>query len=317
MVKKKSAASSAVRQVERSVRDIRAKSKALLKAAQLDVREYRKQLATLKKQEIVSKRVDVRSHLPTRYMMNKLKKFKGVALGHELAVPVSKVSTHRARQYTEKGIANRIEKFLIVPKTAVKQKADVYKGHIRTTTQLERGEVSEIKYPATVHDMHDIIEWLAEHEQTLNQLKGPRDQFGFQLSGHNSRQGLANIRELIAYLMRYDGSNPKERGNIFKGKSAIQEFVIFRFRPEKGSNRPNLEPYYGVKRYSKGREKDRKDKRRSENYKREQERERKARQRMAEGEQEHRKRIEKQRTYDRARANERREARMAKKLMGD
>jgi hypothetical protein len=59
-------------------------------------------------------------------------------LGHELAVPVSKVSAHRARQYTEKGIASRIEKFLVIPKTAVKQKADVYKGHIRTTTELTR-----------------------------------------------------------------------------------------------------------------------------------------------------------------------------------
>jgi hypothetical protein len=316
LVKKKTASNKAVRQVERSIRDIRARSKALLKAAQLDVREYRKQLATLKKQEIVSRRVDVRSHQPTRYMLGKLKKFKGVALGHELAVPISKVSTHRARQYTDRGIANRIEKFLIVPKTAAKQKADVYKGHIRTTTQLERGEIAEVKYPATVHDMHDIVQWLADHEQTLNQLKGPRDQFGFQLSGHNSRQGLANIRELIAYLMKYDGSNPRERGDIFKSKSAIQEFVIFRFRPERGSNRPNLEPYYGVKRYSKGRTKDRKDQRRGEEYRREKEREKKARQRMAEDKETYENRIAKQRQRDRANANTRREKRMAKRLLG-
>jgi hypothetical protein len=315
LVKKKDAASKAVRQVERQVRDIRARSKALLKSAQLDVRNYRKQLSTLKKQEVVSKRIDARTHQPTRYMLRKIKKFKGVALGHELAVPIDKMSMHRAREYTQKGIADRVGKFLIVPKTAAKQKADVYKGHIRTTTQLDRGEFAEIKYPARIEDMHDILEWLAENEETLNELKGPRDQFGFQLSGHNSRQGLANVRELIAYLMQYDGTNPKDRGNIFKGKKSVQEFVIFRFRPEKGKNKPNLDPYYGTKRYTKL--KDRKDERRGANYKREKERERKARQRMSEGNKEHDARLEKQRQYDRARSNARREARMGKKLMGD
>lgn len=315
MVKKKDAASIAVRQAERSVRDIRKRSKLLLKNAQLDVRQYRKQLAELKRQEIVAKRINVRSHQPTRYMLSKLKTFKGVALGHELAVPVSKISPHRARQYTEKGIANRIGKFLVVPKTAAKQKADIYKGHIQVTTELQRGDFREIKYPANIHDMHNILEWLAEHEKDLNELKGPRDQFGFQLNGHNSRQGLANIRELIAYLMKYDGSNPKERGNLFK-KGSVDEFVIIRFRPAKGTNRPSMEPYYGEKRYS-PRKKDRKDERRGADYKREKERERKARQRMAEGTTEHERRLEKQRQRDRARANDRREARMAKRLMGD
>jgi hypothetical protein len=110
--------------------------------------------------------------------------------------------------------------------------------------------------------------------------------------------------------MKYDGTNPR-KGNIFRGKGLIQEFVIFRFRPERGSNKPDLEPYYGVKRYS--RQKDRKDERRGADYKREKERERKARQRMAEGKEQHEQRLEKQRRRDRAKANERREARMYKK----
>jgi hypothetical protein len=319
LVKKKSASAKAVRQVERSVRDIRARSKALLKSAQLDVREYRKQLATLKKQEIVSRRVDVRSHFPTRYMMNKIKKFKGVALGHELAVPISRISSHRARQYTEKGIASKIEKFLIVPKTAARQKADVYKGHIRTTTELNRGDEEVIKFPTTLDDMHDVVNWLRDNEQMINELKGGKGQLGFQLSGHNSRVGLANVRELISYLMKYDGSDPRLRGNIFSGssKKLVTEFVLIRFRPGKGSNVPQMEPYYGVKRYSKGREKDRKDQRRGEEYRREKEREKKARQRFAEDAETYENRLAKQRQRDRANANARREKRMAKRLLGE
>lgn len=319
MVKKKDAASKAVRQAEKSARAIRSRSKAILRRAELDVKSYKHQLSVLKQQGIISKRIQPRSHIPTRYMVNKLKKFKGVALGHELAVPVSKLSAHRARQYTEKGLASRVERFLIVPKTAVRQKADIYKDHIRTTTELQRGQEEVIKFPARLEDMYDVVNWLAENEQMINELKGPRGQLGFQLAGHNSRDGLANVRDLISYLQKYDGSNPRERGNIFNGssKQLVKEFVLIKFRPGRGSNTPEMEPYYGVKRYSKGREKDRKDKRRGEEYRREKAAQRKANQRALEDKEAYETRIAKQRQRDRANANNRREKRMAKKLMGD
>jgi hypothetical protein len=319
LVKRKDAASIAVRQAQLSVRAVRARSKELLRRAELDVKSYKHQLSVLKKQGIVAKRIKPRSHKPTHYMIKKLKQFRGVATGHELAVPVSKISPHRARQYTEKGIASRIGKFLVIPKTAAKQKADVYKGHIRTTTELRRGQEEVIKFPSRLDDMHDVLNWLVENEQMINELKGPKGQLGFQLSGHNSRVGLANVKELISYLHKYDGSDPRLRGNIFNGSSKriVTEFVLIRFRPGKGSNVPEMEPYYGVKRYSRGRGKDRKDQRRGEEYRRERERDRKARQRLSEDTQAHERRLSIQRERDRKRANDRREQRMAKKLMGD
>jgi hypothetical protein len=316
LVKKKDAASKAVRQAEKSVRDIRARTKSLLKRAQLNVREYRKELSTLRKQGVVSRRIDARSHQPTRYMLRKIKKFKAVALGHELAIPTAKLSPHRARQYTEKGLAERIGKFLVFPKTAVKQKADIFKGHIRTTTELTRGQEEVIKFPARLDDMHDVLNWLDENEEMINDLKGPRGQLGFQLSGYNSREGLANVQALIKYLHQYNGSDPRYRGNIFNGDSheIVKEFVIIRFRPTKGSVRPQMEPYYGTKRKSKY-ARDRKDQRRGEQYRREKERERKARQRLAEDQEAYENRIAKQRERDRRNANARREKRMAKRLL--
>jgi hypothetical protein len=318
LVKKKSDASTAVRQVEKSIREIRARSKQLLKRAELNVREYRREVATLKKQGIVSQRIQARSHQPTRYMINKLKKFKAVATGRELAVPIDKLSPHRAREYTEKGIASQIEKFLVIPKTAVRQRADVFKGHIRTTTELRRGQEEVIKFPSRLEDMHDILNWLADNERVVNELKGPRGQLGFQLGGHNSRDGLANVRELIRYLQKYNGTEPRYRGNIFNGhsKEIAREFVLIRFRPAKG-HKPTMDPYYGTKRFSKGHRKDRKDERRGEEYRREKERKRKARQRLAESQEAHNERLDKQRERDRAQANTRREKRMSKKLMGD
>jgi hypothetical protein len=108
--------------------------------------------------------------------------------------------------------------------------------------------------------MHDVLNWLADNETMINELKGPQGQLGFQLSGHNSRVGLANVKELIKYLQRYDGSDARLRGNIFNGhsKQIVTEFVLIRFRPGRGESvQPHMEPYYGVKRYSRGRGKDR------------------------------------------------------------
>jgi hypothetical protein len=86
-------------------------------------------------------------------------------------------------------------------------------------------------------------------------LKDREGQLGFQLGGHNSRVGLANVKELIKYLQRYDGSDPRLRGNIFNGHSRqlVTEFVLIRFRPGRGEKvQPHMDPYYGVKRYSRG-----------------------------------------------------------------
>lgn len=319
MVKKKSAPDRAVRQAEMDVKALRKRANKLLKSAQLDVKAYRHQLSVLKKQGIVAKRINVRSHLPTRYMMRKITKFKGVALGHDLAIPIRKLSPHRARQYTETGIAERIDKFLTVPKTAVRQRADIVKGHIRTVTELKRGQEEVIKFPSRMEDMHDILNWLDANEPMIRKLQGSHGQLGFQLSGYNSRTGLANVEALIKYLQQYDGSDPRYRGDIFSSentKRIAREFVLIRFRPAKRTEvRPHSEPYYGVKRPSKGLKKDRKDQRRNQEYKRERARMRKASQRLAEDQETHDKRVAKQRERDRARANERREKRMFNKLM--
>jgi hypothetical protein len=319
MVKKKDAASKAVSQAELSVASIRKRTKKILKSAQLDIKQYRKQLATLKKQGVVSKRVNAARHKPTRYMVGKIKKFKGVALGHELAVPLNKLSTHRAREYVENAMAKRIGKFITVPKTSAKQKADIFKGHVRITTQLKYGEEEVILFGSRFEDMHDILNWLRENEQRVNDLKGPHGQLGFQISGFNSRVGLANVRELIAYLEQYDGTNPSYRGNLFNGDShkIAQEFVIIRFRPNRrGPMHPTMEPYYGIKRRSKHAN-TRRAQSRYEHYKRENARKRKASQRLAEDKEAYENRLAKQRERDRRNANARREKRMAKKLLGD
>jgi hypothetical protein len=322
LVKKKSAIDSALRQAKADVARINKQKQQLLKRANLDIRGYRKELSTLKKQGVVSARINAAQHNPTRYMVSKLKKFKGVASGRELAVPISKMSVHRAREYTEKGIAERVGKFLVVPKTAAKQKADIYKGNIRIRTGLANGEETVIKFPVSLHDLTDFIEWAEDHADILNIERGPSDQFGFQIFGHNAKRGFPNIQSLVNYLMRYDGSTDEygtSRSNLQGTPLDRMDFVLMRFRPTKGRGdqvHPQLEPYYGKKKYSSKGKRGQGNKKYVEDYRRERNAQRVNKFRMSETKAERERRLEKQREYDRQRANERREERMSKRLLG-
>lgn len=312
MARRKSDIERAVSQAQSRVKEIRQRSKQLLKRAQMDVREYRKELSTLKKQGIVSKRINAARHYPTRYMLGKVKKFKGVATGRELAVPIEKLSLHRARQYIQKGTAKREGKFLILPKTAAKQRADVIKGHLATYTTLGWGEERVIFLPFEATDLNEFIAQLHDHESEINQLKEPTEQFGFQLYGHNAKRGFPSVNGdesgLLYYLetkYRHILSDPKA------AMKAFQNFVLIRFKNREGM--PNMEPYTGVKTY------DRKHRKSDPYYQevlRKRASQRKANQRSLETEEQRKRRLDLQRKRDQARANERREERMSKNLLG-
>lgn len=327
MVKKKDAASEALRQAELDVKAIRRKRKEILKRANLDLREYRRELQTLQKQHLVSPRIVTSKHQPTRYMIRKLKAFKAIATGHEIAVPASQLSPHRLRDYVEKGLAS-IQKFgkqqiVSIPKTAEHQKLVVEKGHLATITSLPRGTERVIKFPTTISDLQDFLKWAETNADTLQQLKGPQDQFGFQIFGHNSKQGFPFIggkngnpnSELVAYLSKYNHILDDRRAR----KQAIEEFVLIRFRSKPGKPmHPEMEPYYGAKKYSrKAQEKRGREKKLASEYRKQSNRQRQRKYRLNETPEQYEARLEKQRKYDQQRANDRREKRMAKRLMGD
>lgn len=310
MPKRKNDAERALSQAKKNADSYRRKAKQLLKAAKLDVKEYKKELAQLKKQGIVSKRIDARSHKPTRYMLTKIRKFKDVATGHAMAIPVSKVPSERRSKYISKGTARQQGEFLIVPKTATNQRADVVKGHIATYTNLGMGEERVIFLPFEAKDLNDIVKQLEDHESEINQLKEPNEQFGFQLFGHNAKRGFVDADDLHKYLTQNYShllTSPKQ------AQEALQEFVLIRFRNRKGI--PDMEPYHGVKYY--GKKNERRDDTYYQGVLRKRAAVRKANLRAKETPKQREERLEKQRSYDRSNANARREQRMHRRLFID
>jgi hypothetical protein len=312
MARKKTDAELAVSQARIHAKEIRKKSKLLLKRAKIDVREYRKELSTLKKQGIVAKRINAARHNATRYMLRKVKKFKGVATGKELAVPISRMSPHRARQYIEKGTAKREGKFLIVPKTAARQRLDIIKGHLATYTKLGQGEERVIFLPYEAKDLNEFIEQLKNHESEINSLKEPTEQFGFQLYGHNARKGFPSVNGDIHGLLHYLENNYQTiLSSPRKSRNAFQHFVLIRFKNKIGL--PQMGPYSGVKYY------DRKHRKNDPYYQRElrkRQTSRKQLQRKKETPEQKAKRLTLQRIRDNKRSNDRREKRMAERLLG-
>jgi hypothetical protein len=65
---------------------------------ELSIREYRSNLAKLKKAGLVSQRIDARSHKPTRYMRKQMAKFASVIKGNAKAVKAP--SRKAAKEYS-------------------------------------------------------------------------------------------------------------------------------------------------------------------------------------------------------------------------
>lgn len=216
--------------------------KSLLEKKGLTRREYARQLAALKKAGVVSKRIDARSHTPTRYMLNKIRKYKDVSSGHAFTVPVKKVPENIRAQYKERGVIEERDKFFIVPKTQANQRAQIVKGHIALYHPLSNGEHRVIFLPFKPEQMSELISLLRDSESELNQMKEKNEYFGFQLYGNNSLVGLPTAGELATYLQdRYAHILNNAKWN----KNAMQDlnFVLMRFKNTVG--RPTIEPYIG------------------------------------------------------------------------
>ena len=277
-----------IKSVSQDVKEIRRKSKELLKRANKSIREYRHELALLKKQQVVAKYIDIRKQRPTRYMLSKIRKFKDVLENKSIAVRAPKSIREK---YESKGIFETRRSFIIVPKRHEKQKSKISRGLIMNIKPLKNGEVEEIILPYVATDLEQLAYMIEDNQSEINQMKMPTEQFGFQLYGHNSRRGFPNANTpegLSTYIL----------GNyqhLFDKKNVLENIILFRYKYN-NARPPEFEPLHGdAKVYHIKRNDDRDPRWRwAMDKRREREAQRKARQRIAETEEQRQKRLEKQ-----------------------
>lgn len=223
----KNSNSQAIKDVEAQVKLARKKAKELLAKSGRDLRSVRSDVSKLKKAGLVSKRVDVRSYQPTRYMLSKIKKNADIISGEAVAVRAPKDVREK---YRDKGIFETRGSAVIVPREYANQRTRVSRGMIEISRALGNGEERRLVLPFKATDMQDVAQKLRS-DPSLEGMKKPDELFGFRLFGHNMATfGFPNAEELADYIeTRYS--------HLFSGKqgrSAVKHFELVRFK-SKGS----------------------------------------------------------------------------------
>lgn len=253
---RKGAASNQTRQalneIEQRIKDAQKKSRALLKKAGTDVRAVRHDVAALKKVGLVSKRVDVRKYLPTRYMLKKIERNRDVLSGESIAVRASKSIRDK---YVSKGIYEQRGSVLVVPREYANQRTRISRGLVEISRPLRIGEEIRLVLPFKATDMEGVAHKLKD-DPTLDGMKRGDELFGFRLYGHNMNTiGFPSADELADYILTH-------YSHLFSGKSGregVKHFELFRFKSGNSqlSMRPESERIYTPRKHQEHRRGDR------------------------------------------------------------
>lgn len=219
----KGASGQAVSDAQKQVRHFDKEAKALLAKAGRSVREVRHDVSQLKKAGLVSQRIDVRSYVPTKYMLKKIRKNADVLRGE---VETVKAPKDIRKKYVEKGLFEQRGSVLVVPKEYHNQRTKIKRGLLEISRPLGYGEERRVILPFKATDMEAVANKLRD-DPTLDGLKEPDELFGFRLFGHNMATiGFPDADELADYILtRYQ--------HLFSGKNgreAVKHFVLFRFK---------------------------------------------------------------------------------------
>jgi hypothetical protein len=255
MPRKKSAGkgltSQGVKDVKTTIRDAKKRARELLKKAGRDVRSVRHDVAELKKVGLVTKRLNVRSYLPSKYMLRKIEQNRDVLRGEMIAVKAPKAVRER---YTHKGIFEQRGSSLIVPREYSNQRTRINRGLVEISRELRMGEETRLILPFKATDMEGIARKL-QADPSLNGMKRPDELFGFRLFGHNMATiGFPSVEEFAGYIL-------EKYQHLFSGKDGregVKHFEMFRFKSRNSQlpEGPEQERVYTPRKQKRGPQKD-------------------------------------------------------------
>lgn len=168
------------------------------------LKTFRSNLALAKRKGVVRKSIDARSHKPTKYLQSKLKRLEGVLQGNIAAV---KVSPKVRAEFKAAGARIENGRVLVEQRPGVVtsvRKGQVTEGVIFQRRPLDNGYFEEeVTLPVSLHNVGDMLQWLADHKTALNGKKNSGDQWGFKIDGHRSKASFGGFEELVDYLSYY------------------------------------------------------------------------------------------------------------------
>lgn len=215
--------SQGVKSVNQEVKRLNKEARKLLKNAGKDIRQVRHEVSQLKKAGIVSKRIDVRHYVPSKYMLGKLRRNVDILSGEAIAV---KAPPKVRRKYVEKGLFEQRGGALIVPRDYPEQRTRISRGLVEVSRSLAWGDEMRLVLPFKATDMEGVAHKL-KADPTLDGMKQPDELFGFRLFGHNMNTiGFPSAEELADYILTH-------YQHLFSGRNAkvaVKHFELIRFK---------------------------------------------------------------------------------------
>lgn len=215
------------------------------------LKDYRHNLAILKKAGIVSKKTDARSQKVTRHYVRKINQYRGVLEGREIAV---KAKPEIREKY--KDVFKTINSHVLVPKEFPNQTAKVRRPKgggseliVKSHPPREVGVIGqpgekrrtrgweEVMLPFQPQTMPQLVEGIREHPEMEGWLGGD-EMWGFQLYGHSSRKGFPDLDETQDGMRDYINTKYRHLFDPRYTEQAVSHFHLIKYWPPTGEPPP-------------------------------------------------------------------------------
>ena len=198
----------------------------------IPLKEYRNDLAKLKKAGLVDKSLNVRSAKPTPALTRKINKYKDVVSGDAKVYTVSKSQASKLKATGQTVVGNKL-----VLRAEPGTTAEYKKGLIHIKPIGDQG-FERIVFPVPFKNLR---QWLrdAKKDPSLQNLKLPGDRFAFRYFGNNSYDTFSDIDLLIEKLERYENTEESlEEGSEEAQREVYRNIEIVRVKRGKWKPSP-------------------------------------------------------------------------------
>lgn len=190
------------------------------------IKQFRSDVAKLKKKGLVSKTIDARSQEATRYMRNQVRKFADVLAGRAqvLHVPKSEKQYYQESGFKTKGrnvIVPTPNKEKVRRVKATKEGYPQYTTTQKTPTGTRRGKNTVVPYT-------DLEGFIRKEVIPLGPLKNG-EKYAFRYHGNISYGSFADVELMLNYLARYRSIEEAfSRGDIEAQDGIYRNLEVFK-----------------------------------------------------------------------------------------
>lgn len=170
------------------------------------LRDFRHKISQLKAKGLVSNRVDARSQKPTRYFKAKVKRLEPALSGENVAVKVKReflADFRRAGYAVDNGrvVVHREPGEILKARRGLPEFERVIAAPLGGGPRIVQ---RRLILPASVHNIHDLLDDMRRRPDRWNSLKRPDDRFAFKLMNGRSRATFEDIESVADYLEMYE-----------------------------------------------------------------------------------------------------------------